>query len=67
MRRNRSFIVGIGRKRKRRIGQRENRAAMREANAIDHGRHHCHRDGGFASLDRQPLQAEASEGGVLSP
>src|SRR4030088_1044683 len=44
MRSYRPFIVGIGGKRKCRIGQRENRASIRDAEAIDHSRESVHRD-----------------------
>lgn len=46
------FIVGIGRKRKRRIGKCENRAAIGDAETVDHGRQHGHRDRGVPRLDQ---------------
>jgi hypothetical protein len=49
---NGAFIVGIARKRKYRIGERENRASMSDAEAVDHSRSHRHGDLGSPSLDR---------------
>src|SRR5882762_2024122 len=61
------FIVGIGRKRKCRIGKCENRAAIGDAETVDHRRQHGHRDLSVPGLDRQPLEAKGSRRIVLSP
>ena len=52
MRRDCSFIVSITGKRKRRVRKRENCSAVGDAEAIDHGRQHRHRNRDLPSLDR---------------
>ena len=67
LRRDRALIVRVAGKRKSRIRQRENEAAVGDAVPVHHARENRHAQDGFAGPDLHDLHSEAFAGVVFPP